>query len=262
MLKTIFLAKAAPKSGRFFFVCIMLLLYCTYLRYKYVSKNSIKDFVPKAYRPQSTMLRTAASAIQKSPQARVAVRACAALHARSKSSGSFTGSSVDETWQQRRDVSKAETWASIIPQRSSFQSSVDDTWQQRREVSNADTWAANIAKLPAVDAARFRQILSSVDESWEDRRGVSNADTWAANIAKLPTEEHARFRQVLSSVDESWEDRRGVSNADSWVANIEAKLPAADAAQFRQILSSLDESWEDRRGISSADTWAANNRSK
>merc|ERR1711971_236413 len=92
------------------------------------------------------MLRAAASAMQKlertAPLSRVATRACAALHARSKSFQPIQ-SSVDETWQQRRDVQTAETWASIIPERSGFQSSIDDTWQQRRDVASADAWVAN-----------------------------------------------------------------------------------------------------------------------
>ena len=129
-------------------------------------------------------MRTAASATQKlqravfhaqgALQSRLGMNAPAVFSLRQKSS-SFRGpiqSSVDETWEQRRDVVSAETWASAVPERSSLQSSIDETWEQRRAVASAQTWA---------DAVPARSSFqSSVDETWETRREVVHAETWAS----------------------------------------------------------------------------------
>lgn len=145
---------------------------------------------------RSNILRTAASATQKlqraafshiqgAPQSRLAMNASIVFSSRSKSSksksSSFRGpiqNSVDETWEERRDIVRTEAWMSIIPERSSFQSSVDDTWQQRRDVLEADFWVDRVDR--AVTSEDRTQ--NSVDRN---ENSMDRAENWASkNLPK------------------------------------------------------------------------------
>ena len=98
-------------------------------------------------RPAATAARTLLRSANRKSGAvlsRFAPRPCfGVFQASFKSSPSLLfNNSIDETWQDRRAVMKADDWASSIPEKVNFQSSIDETWQQRREVASADSWAS------------------------------------------------------------------------------------------------------------------------